>query len=102
MEQQVDPLPLPSLRETLSLRETAGELGCHPDSVRRKLKNGELGFFKIGDGPFARIRISRTDLESYLEKHYVAASAAGKAAKKASHAKSRASGKPRRMQALKK
>jgi excisionase family DNA binding protein len=57
----------------LSLREAATELDESPDSMRRRLKRRELPFYRIGNGPAARIRISRHDLKKYLNAHYIAA-----------------------------
>ena len=55
----------------LSLREVAAELRCSIDSVRRRVRAGQLPAYRIGENPSARIRVSRQDLDAYLARHYL-------------------------------
>lgn len=41
-------------------------LSCHPITVRRLCKSGELGFFRVG----SRIRIPHRELEDYVARTF--------------------------------
>jgi excisionase family DNA binding protein len=47
--------------------DEAGELiGLSPQTIRRKIRAGELYAHRLGDGPRARLRIDTADLARYL------------------------------------
>ncbi len=50
----------------LSRQAAAEYLGCHPDTVYRLAKEGELAFFQANRG--APMKFTRQDLDSYREK----------------------------------
>jgi hypothetical protein len=47
---------------SLSLFEAARLIGCHPDSLRRRVLRGEIQHFRFA----GRIRISVASLEAYV------------------------------------
>lgn len=51
----------PSGKTTFTLAEAAKLLSCHPETLRRAIRKGELQAAKLGRG----FRISRVDLEAF-------------------------------------
>lgn len=51
----------PSGKTTFTLAEAAKLLSCHPETLRRAIRKGELQAAKLGRG----FRISRTDLQAF-------------------------------------
>lgn len=51
----------PSAKTTFTLAEAAKLLSCHPETLRRAIRKGELQAAKLGRG----FRISRTDLQAF-------------------------------------
>ncbi|TDJ68891.1 MAG: DNA-binding protein [Proteobacteria bacterium] len=51
-----------SMIRTLTLREAAKLLKCHPETIRQKLKSGEIPAAKVG----RRWVIMESDIENYL------------------------------------
>jgi excisionase family DNA binding protein len=49
--------------EFLSIKEFAGKVGVHPNTVRRAIKNGRLMACDIGSGNKHIYRIARTEIE---------------------------------------
>lgn len=45
-----------------SIKEFAGKLGVHSDTVRRSIKSGRVAAFKVGSGKRARYRISKSEI----------------------------------------
>lgn len=62
--------------EFLSIKEFAGKIGVHPNTVRRGVKSGRISAFKVGGGKKANYRIAKSeidrialfDLEQMIEK----------------------------------
>ncbi len=52
---------VPSGKTTFTLPEAAQLLSCHPETLRRAIRNGDLRAAKLGRG----FRISRFDLEAF-------------------------------------
>lgn len=60
----------------VSIKEFAGIVGVHPNTVRRSIKRGRISAFKIGSGKKSIYRIARTeinrlslcDMEEMIEK----------------------------------
>jgi len=48
----------------LSIAEYAKQRNCSESSVRRKIKNGELKFTRVGCGPRSPFRIPATELDA--------------------------------------
>lgn len=46
----------------VSIKEFAGIVGVHPNTVRRSIKKGRISAFKIGSGKKSIYRIARTEL----------------------------------------
>lgn len=46
----------------LSIKEFAGLLGVHPNTVRRAIKSGRVMGFKLGEGRRSVYRIPRTEI----------------------------------------
>lgn len=65
-----------NLQDFFSIKEFAGLLKVHPNTIRRAIKSGRIGAFKVGYGKKATYRIARTevnrvalfDLEEIIEK----------------------------------
>ena len=55
--------------EFLTLEEVAKELRVHKRTILRWLKSGTLKGYKLGDGKTSKIRISKAELNKFLEKH---------------------------------
>lgn len=51
----------PSAKTTFTLAEAAKLLSCHPETLRRAIRKGELQAAKLGRG----FRISRSDLQAF-------------------------------------
>lgn len=51
----------PSAKTTFTLAEAAKLLSCHPETLRRAIRKGELQAAKLGRG----FRISRFDLQAF-------------------------------------
>lgn len=49
------------LKTTFTLAEAAALLSCHPETLRRAIRKGQLQAAKLGRG----FRISRADLETF-------------------------------------
>ena len=54
-------MSVPSAKTTFTLAEAATLLSCHPETLRRAIRKGELRAAKLGRG----FRISRADLEAF-------------------------------------
>ena len=54
-------MSVPSAKTTFTLAEAATLLSCHPETLRRAIRKGELQAAKLGRG----FRISRADLEAF-------------------------------------
>jgi excisionase family DNA binding protein len=53
-------------RRLLSVRETAERLGLSQESVRRRIRRGELPALRLGEGPKVPLRIDEAELEHYV------------------------------------
>lgn len=52
-----------STKATYTVDEAAAVLNCHPQTIRRAIRNGNLKAAKVGRG----LSISRFDLEAYYQ-----------------------------------
>jgi excisionase family DNA binding protein len=50
------------MEEYLTIKEFAGLLSIHPNTVRRSIKNGKLQCVRIGTGERAGYRIPRSEI----------------------------------------
>lgn len=50
----------------LPVREAANLLGVSTRTIRRRIDDGSLPSFRLGDGPSAAVRIAPADLARYL------------------------------------
>ncbi|MFH1866994.1 MAG: helix-turn-helix domain-containing protein [Patescibacteria group bacterium] len=57
--------------EFLTLEEIAKELRVHPRTIMRWLKNGSLKGYKLGNGKTSLLRIPKTEVIKFLEKHKI-------------------------------
>lgn len=57
--------------EYLTLEEVATELRVHKRTILRWLKSGALKGYKLGDGKTSLLRIPKTELTKFLEKHKI-------------------------------
>jgi excisionase family DNA binding protein len=58
-------------REYLTVPEVAMMLGVSAPTIRRRVAEGELRHVKLGAGRNSAVRISRTDLAAWLDRHAV-------------------------------
>lgn len=45
-----------------TIKEFAGKIGVHPNTVRRAVKSGRIGAFKVGSGKKSPYRIAKTEV----------------------------------------
>lgn len=57
--------------EFLTLEEVAKELRVHKRTILRWLKSGSLKGYKLGDGKTSLLRIPKTEINKFLEKHKI-------------------------------
>jgi len=57
--------------ELLTLEQTAKYFGVHPRTIVRWLKNGSLKGYKLGEGKTALLRIPKSEVKKFLEKHKI-------------------------------
>lgn len=57
--------------EFLTLEEVAKELRVHKRTILRWLKNGSLKGYKLGDGKTSLLRIPKTEVNKFLDKHKI-------------------------------
>lgn len=57
--------------EFLTLEEVAKELRVHKRTILRWLKIGALKGYKLGDGKTSLLRIPKTEVNTFLEKHKI-------------------------------
>ena len=57
----------PSGSELYSVREVAGRLGVHPETIRRLIHDGRLGAVRVG----RVLRVQSADLEGFLAQQRV-------------------------------
>lgn len=57
--------------EFFTLEQTAKYFGVHTRTVLRWLKNGSLKGYKLGDGKTALLRIPKTEIKKFLDKHKI-------------------------------
>jgi excisionase family DNA binding protein len=50
----------------LTVGEVAQRLGQHPETIRRKAREGEIPALKLGTGPRARFAFDRDELEAWV------------------------------------
>jgi excisionase family DNA binding protein len=50
----------------LTVGEVAQRLGQHPETIRRKARDGELPALKLGTGPRARLAFDPDELDAWL------------------------------------
>ncbi len=53
--------------ELVSVREVAGRLGVHPETIRRLIHDGRLEGVRVG----RLLRVRRTDLDGFLDRQRV-------------------------------
>lgn len=46
----------------LSIKEFAGKVGVHPNTIRRAVKSGRIGAFKVGAGKRSSYRIAKSEV----------------------------------------
>ena len=51
----------------LTIQQVAAELGCSKQFVYALVKRDAIKHYRLGNGPRGTIRISRTDLDDYLQ-----------------------------------
>ncbi len=57
--------------EYLTLNEVAKGLRVHPRTVVRWLQSGTLKGYKLGDGKTSLLRIPKSEVKRFLEKHKI-------------------------------
>jgi len=57
--------------EFLTLEQTAEYFNVHPRTVMRWLRQGSLKGYKLGDGKTALLRIPKSEIKKFLEKHKI-------------------------------
>jgi excisionase family DNA binding protein len=57
--------------ELYTLEEVAKELRVNPRTIMRWLKNGQLKGYKLGGGKTSLLRISKTEVNKFLEKYKI-------------------------------
>lgn len=57
--------------EYYTLEEVAKELRVNPRTIMRWLKNGSLKGYKLGAGKTSLLRISKAEVNKFLEKHKI-------------------------------
>ena len=57
--------------EFLTLDEVAKELRVHKRTILRWLKSGALKGYKLGEGKTSLLRIPKTEVNKFLEKHKI-------------------------------
>jgi len=55
----------------LTLEQVAKYFEVHPRTVMRWLKQGSLKGYKLGKGRTALLRIPKTEIKKFLEKHKI-------------------------------
>jgi excisionase family DNA binding protein len=55
--------------EFLTKKDVAEMLKVHPKTVERWLKQGELKYFKLGKGKTSLIRISKEEVDKFIQKY---------------------------------
>jgi excisionase family DNA binding protein len=50
----------------LTVADVAERFGQHPDTIRRKARDGEIPALKLGTGPRARFAFDRHELEAWV------------------------------------
>ena len=53
----------------MSVKEVAQQLGLSEFAVRKYIKQGKLGSYKLGSKMGGRVRISQEQVDEYLKKH---------------------------------
>jgi excisionase family DNA binding protein len=51
----------------LKASEAAELVGCHVETIHRRIREGSLPAVRIGDGPKAQVRIDSADLAEWLD-----------------------------------
>jgi len=54
-----------------TLEEVAKELRVNPRTIMRWLKNGQLKGYKLGNSKTSLLRISKAEVNKFLEKHKI-------------------------------
>ncbi len=57
--------------EFLTLEQVAEYFGVHPRTVMRWLKQGILKGYKLGKGKTALLRIPKSEVKKFLDKHKI-------------------------------
>lgn len=55
----------------LTLEEVAKSLRVHPRTIMRWLQNGTLKGYKLGNGKTSLLRIPKSEIKKFLEKHKI-------------------------------
>jgi excisionase family DNA binding protein len=55
-------------KQLLTVSDVADELGVSERTVRRRIHNREIKALKLGDGPYAPVRVERAELDRYLNR----------------------------------
>jgi len=57
--------------EFLTIEQTAEYFGVHPRTIMRWLKQGSLKGYKLGKGRTALLRIPKSEIKKFLDKHKI-------------------------------